>query len=77
LVNHKQIHQLYREEELPIQRRRRKRFPAESRVPLVLSNRADEVWAMDYTLDELSNGRKFPTQNVMDGYTWERLRLEV
>src|SRR5260370_9957508 len=75
-VNHKRVYRLYREEGLAMQRRRRKRFRAEARVPLALPTRANEVWTMDYTHDELASGRKFRTLNLMDGYTREALRIE-
>lgn len=75
-VNHKRVYRLYREEGLAMQRRRRKRFRAEARVPLALPTRADEVWTMDYTHDELASGRKFRTLNLMDGYTREALQIE-
>jgi putative transposase len=39
-VNHKRVYRLYREEGLAMQRRRRKRFRAEARVPLALPTRA-------------------------------------
>jgi transposase InsO family protein len=65
-----------RENTLAMQRRRRKRFRAEARVPLVLPTRANEMWTMDYTHDELAGGRKFRTLNLMDGYTREALRIE-
>jgi putative transposase len=38
--------------------------------------RANEVWTMDYTHDQLAGGRKFRTLNLMDGYTREALRIE-
>jgi transposase InsO family protein len=44
-VNHKRVYRLYREEGLTMQRRRRKRFRAEARVPLALPTRANEVWS--------------------------------
>jgi hypothetical protein len=56
-----------------MQRRKRKRFRAAARVPLVLPTRANEMWTMDYTHDELAGGRKFRTLNLMDGYTREAL----
>ena len=77
LVNHKRVYRLYREEGLAMRRKRRKRFRAEARVPLALPTRANEVWTMDYTHDELSSGRKFRTLNLMDGYTREALGIEV
>jgi putative transposase len=75
-VNHKRVYRLYREEGLAMQRRKRKRFRAEARVPLALPTRANEMWTMDYTHDELAGGRKFRTLNLMDGYTREALRIE-
>src|ERR1700682_1494408 len=75
-VNHKRVYRLYREEGLAMQRRRRKRFRAEARVPLALPMRANQVWTMDYTHDQLTGGRKFRTLNLMDGYTREALRIE-
>jgi putative transposase len=76
VVNHKRVYRLYREEGLAMQRRMRKRFRAEGRVPLALPTRANEVWTMDYTHDQLAGGRKFRTLNLLDGYTREALRIE-
>lgn len=76
-VNHKRVYRLYREEGLAMQRRKRKRFRAEARVPAVVPRAVNEVWTMDYTHDELSSGRKFRTLNLMDGYTREALAIEV
>ena len=76
LVNHKRVYRLYREEGLAMQRKRRKRFRAEARVPLALPTRANEMWTMDYTHDQMADGRKFRTLNLMDGYTREALRIE-
>ncbi len=75
-INHKRVYRIYREEGLAMQRRKRKRFRAEARVPLALPTRANEVWTMDYTHDQLAGGRKFRTLNLMDGYTREALRIE-
>ncbi|MGB9479447.1 MAG: IS3 family transposase [Candidatus Acidiferrum sp.] len=75
-VNHKRVYRLYREEGLAMQRRRRKKFRSEARVPLALPTRANEMWTMDYTHDEMAGGRKFRTLNLMDGYTREALRIE-
>jgi putative transposase len=76
-VNHKRVYRLYREEGLAMRRKGRKRFRAEARVPLALPTRANEVWTMDYTHDELASGRRFRTLNLMDGYTREALEIAV
>jgi putative transposase len=75
-VNRKRVYRLYREEGLAMQRKRHKRFRAEARVPLALPTRANEMWTMDYTHDQMAGGRKFRTLNLMDGYTREALRIE-
>ncbi|MGH9692392.1 MAG: DDE-type integrase/transposase/recombinase [Candidatus Acidiferrales bacterium] len=59
-----------------MQCRRRNKFRSEARVPLALPTRANEMWTMDYTHDELAGGRKFRTLNLMDGFTREALWIE-
>jgi putative transposase len=76
-VNHKRVYRLYREEGLAIRHKKHKRFRAEAQVPLALPKAAHEVWTMDYTHDEVANGRKFRTLNLMDGYTRRALAIEV
>jgi putative transposase len=77
VVNHKRVYRIYQEEGLAMRRRKRKRFRAEARVPLVLPTRANQVWTMDFTRDSLASGRKFRTLNLMDGFTREAPRIEV
>lgn len=75
-VNHKRVYRLYREEGLAMQSRKRRKFRSEARVPLALPTRANEMWTMDYTHDEMAGGRKFRTLNLMDGFTREALWIE-
>jgi len=58
-------------------RKKRKRFQAEARVPLVLPTRENQLWTMDFTRDGLASGRNFRTLNLMDGFTRESPRIEV
>jgi putative transposase len=76
-VNHKRVYRLYREERLSLRRHKRKRFRAEARLPLVLPTQANQVWTMDFVRDELADGRKFRTLDLMDGYTREAPQIEV
>ena len=70
-VNHTRVYRLYREEGLAMQRKRRKRFRAEARVPLALPTRANEMWTMDYTHDP--NGRRAEIPNAeSDGWLHAR-----
>ena len=76
-VNHKRVYRIYREEGLAMRVRKRKRFRAEARVPLVLPRRANQMWTMDFTRDSLASGRKFRTLNLMDGSTREAPWIEA
>jgi putative transposase len=77
VVNHKHVYRTYREEGLAMRRKKRKRFRAEARVPLVLPTRENQLWTMDFTRDGLANGRNFRMLNWMDGFTRESPLIEV
>jgi len=77
VVNHKRVYRIYREEGLGMRRKKRKRFRAEARVPLVQPTRENQLWTMDFTRDSLASGRNFRTLNLMDGFTREAPRIEV
>lgn len=75
--NHKRVYRIYREQELNLRikpRRRIKRlYPGELDVPTA----ANQVWSMDFMSDTLSDGRTFRTFNVLDDYNREGLGVEV
>jgi len=76
-VNPKRLYRIYGEEGLAVRRRQRKRLKAAARAPLALPVRANQVWTMDFTQDNLASGRTFRTLNLMDGFTRESPRIEV
>lgn len=55
VVNHKRVYRIYREEWLAMQRKKRKRFRAEARVPLVLPTRENQLW----TIGQVNPSRHF------------------
>ena len=75
--NHKRVERIYREERLQVRRRRRKRVCGEAREPLIQASRPNQVWAMDFMSDALSNGRKVRLLNIVDAYSRECLKIEV
>lgn len=77
VANHKQVHRLYKLNELALRRKHRKRLASVSRVPLAQPARPNQVWAMDFVHDTLASGRKFRTLNVVDVYTRECRAIEV
>ncbi len=77
VVNHKRVYRIYREEGLGMRQKKRKRFRAQARVPLVLPTRENQLWTMDFTRDSLASGQSFRTLNLMDGLTREAPEIEV
>ena len=55
-VNHKKVERLYREEELSLQRRARKKTTAVPRVERPLPTEPGRWYAMDFVHDRLLNG---------------------
>ena len=75
--NHKRVYRIYRELELNLRikpRRRIKRdYPGELHVPTA----PNQVWSMDFMSDQLASGKTFRTFNVLDDYNREGLGIEV
>ena len=76
-VNHKRVYRLYREEQLMLRRKRRKRITNICRTTPLPAMRPHQEWAMDFTSDTLAQGRRFRTLNIVDTYTRECLAIEV
>lgn len=76
VVNHKKIYRLYREEGLMVRKRARKRLVRRGEKPQA-ATKPNERWSMDFTSDQLSNGRRFRTFNVVDDCTRESLAIHV
>lgn len=68
MINHKRTERLYREENLMLRVRRRKKVASESRVAPPTPERRNHCWAMDFMSDNLYNGRRFRVLNVLDSY---------
>lgn len=76
-ANHKRIYRLYKQGNLALRRKGRKRLASVSRVPLAQPVRANQLWAMDFVHDTLADGRKFRTLNIVDVFTRECRAIEV
>jgi putative transposase len=69
VINHKRTERIYREEQLSLRRKHRKKLPAALRVPLPPATRPNERWSMDFIHDQLANGRRFRTLTIVDDFT--------
>ena len=75
-VNEKRVFRLYEEQGLAVRRRRRKRLVREQLIEPRLI-RANQEWAMDFSVDGLANGRMIRILSVVGAFTRECLVLEA
>jgi len=75
--NHKRIYRVYREEGLQVpMRRKRKAALWRGEKPEAAGHR-DDRWSMDFMSDQLADGRRIRTLNIVDDHTRECLAIEV
>jgi len=78
LVNHKRIYRIYRNLNLAVRSKKRKRIKSCARGSLAsLTTGQNQIWSMDYQSDQLASGRRFRCLNLIDNYTRECLAIEV
>lgn len=75
--NHKRVYRIYRELELNLRIKPKKRLVREKPEPLAQPEFINQMWSMDFMHDQLSDGRCFRTFNVIDDFNREGLCIEV
>ena len=75
--NHKKVHRIYCEMGLHLRVKPKKRLPVRERQPLVVPEKPNQCWSMDFMHDSLMSGRAFRTLNVLDDFNREALWIEV
>ena len=75
--NHKRVDRIYRELELNLRIKPKKRIVREVPQPLTVPEAINCVWSMDFMHDQLSDGRNFRLFNVLDDFNREGLGIEV
>ena len=76
-ANHKRIYRIYRAEGLAVRRRNRKRLRVARPIPMAAPTRRNELWAMDFVSDVLTDGRRFRSLTLVDALTRECPAIEV
>lgn len=75
--NHKRVYRIYRELELNLRIKPRRRLKRNRPDPLDVPRQINTVWSIDFMHDALANGKGFRTFNVLDDYNREGLGIEV
>jgi putative transposase len=75
--NHKRVRRMYCDLKLNLKCKPKKRLAARTANVLVVPNKPNEVWSLDYMSDALSYGRRFRTANVVDDHRRECLGIKI
>ena len=75
--NHKRVYRIYREQELNLRIKPRRRLQRAKPEPLAEPVRSDQVWSIDFMQDHLTDGRSYRVFNVLDDYRREGLAMEA
>jgi transposase InsO family protein len=71
VIHRKKTDRLYKAEELALRRRRRQRLPKRERLRLVVPQRRNQRWSMDFASGASSTGRRFRCLCLVDDATRE------
>jgi len=74
-MNLKKLRRLYAEEKLQVRRRGGRKRALGTRAPLVVPDRPNERWSLDFVSDAFTDGRRFRILAVVDDFTRECLAL--
>ena len=77
LVNIKRVLRVYREANLQVRKRIRRRVALGRGNPAVAVATMNERWSLDFVHDSLESGRRIRTLNIVDDFTRECLAIEV
>ena len=75
--NHKRVYRVYREMEMNLRIKPKKRIPSRHPLPLAVPSAPNECWSMDFMTDSLTNGDSFRTLNIIDDFNREFLHIEI
>jgi putative transposase len=75
--NHKRVYRIYRELELNLRIKPRKRIVRQQPVALAVPDKINQSWSMDFMHDQLASGRAYRLFNVIDDYNREGLGIEI
>ena len=75
VMNQKKLRRLYREEKLQVRKRGGRKRALGTRRPMLVPDRPNERWSLDFVSDAFTDGRRFRVLAVVDDYSRECLAL--
>lgn len=75
--NHKRIYRIYCELCLNLRIKPKRRIKRERPEKLAIAQFQNHIWSMDFMHDNLMDGRKYRTLNIIDDYNREALESEI
>jgi putative transposase len=75
--NHKRVYRIYRELELNLRIKPRRRIKRDKPDALSVPTSPNQIWSIDFMSDTLKDKRKLRTFNVIDDYNREGLAVDV
>lgn len=74
-VNQKKLRRLYREERLQVRKHGGRKRALGTRRPMLVPERPNERWSLDFVSDAFTDGRRFRVLAVVDDFSRECLAL--
>ena len=75
VMNLKKLRRLYGEEKLQVRKRGGRKRALGTRRPMLVPDRANQRWSLDFVSDAFTDGRRFRVLTVVDDHTRECLAL--
>ena len=75
--NHKRVYRIYRELELNLRIKLRRRIKRDKPEALSVPSKINQTWSMDFMADSLTDGRSIRVFNVIDDHNREGLNIDV
>lgn len=75
--NRKRIYRVYKLLRLEKRKKRKRRLPSRHPEPLVVPQKPNECWSMDFMSDALENGRRIRVLNIIDDFNREALWVDA
>jgi len=74
-VNQKKLRRLYRDEKLQVRKRGGRKRALGTRRPMLVPERPNERWSLDFVSDAFTDGRRFRVLAIVDDFSRECLAL--